>query len=69
MVPTERPGFSVLVQSLGKILAAVAGYVELSMTLQAPEAEAQAGYEEVGPPIASGMYSGHNIIFLHTFTV
>ena len=50
------PSFSTLVQSLGKVLQTVAGYVELSMTLQALEAE----YEKVGPPSASGMYYGHN---------
>ena len=52
MVPTDRPSFSALVQSLGKILAAVAGYVELSMTLQASEEDEApvARYEEVGPP-------------------
>jgi len=58
MVPTDRPSFSALVQSLEKVLAAVAGYMELSMTLQAPEAVAE--YEEVVPPSSSGMYHGHN---------
>ena len=62
MVPTDRPSFSALVQSLGKNLAAVAGYMELSMTLQAPEEYVVpvAQYAEVGPPSASGMYHGHN---------
>ena len=60
MVPTDRPSFSALVQSLGKNLAAVAGYMELSMTLQAPEAEIQAEYEEVEPPSSSGMYHRNN---------
>ena len=52
MVPTERPSFSALVQSLGKTLAAVAGYVELSMTLQPSEEYVVpvARHEEVGPP-------------------
>ena len=60
MGPTERPSFSALVQSLGKILAAVAGYVELSMTLQVSEEYEVpvARYEEVGPPSDSaGMLS------------
>ena len=60
MVPTERPSFSALVQSLGKILAAVAGYVELNMTLQASEEDEVplAQCEEVGPPSDSaGMLS------------
>ena len=60
VVPTERPSFSALVQSLEKVLEMVAGYVELSMTLQAPEAEVHAEYDEVGPPSASGMYYRHN---------
>ena len=62
MVPTERPSFSALVQSLGKILETVASYMELSMTLQAPEEYEvpMAQYEEVGPPSDSGMYRGHN---------
>ena len=58
MVPTDRPSFSALVQSLGKVLETVAGYMELSMTLQAPVAEAE--YAEVGPPSSSGMYHGNN---------
>ena len=60
MVPTDRPSFSALVQSLGKILAAVAGYVELNMTLQASEEYEvpMAQYEEVEPPSDSaGMLS------------
>ena len=58
MAPTDRPNFSALVQSLGKILAAVAGYVELNMTLLTTEDEHQ--YEEVWLPGASGTYVGHN---------
>ena len=52
MVPTDRPSFSALVQSLAKILAAMADYVELSMTLHATE-ECEARFVEVGPPSVS----------------
>jgi len=62
MVPTERPSFSALVQSLGKILAAVADYVELSMTLQQESDD----YDKMRPLSASGTYVGHeSILIIH----
>ena len=64
MVPEERPRFSQLVVTLDKTLQSVAGYVELSMTLENdpvtsdPEGEEEewAGYEVVEPPDESGMF-------------
>lgn len=53
MDPTDRPSFTALVESLGKILAAIAGYVELSMTLHPTEEEVKS--EEMGPSnVSSG---------------
>ena len=70
MVPTERPSFSALVQSLGKILATVADYVELSMTLQASEEDEvpMAWPEEVEPPSDSGSGGTLSIIVLLSLT-
>ena len=64
MVPEQRPRFSQLVVTLDKTLQSVAGYVELSMTLENdpvtsdPEGEEEewAGYEVVEPPDKSGMF-------------
>ena len=64
LVPTDRSQFTALVHSLGKILAAVAGYVELSMTLLPPEAEAQ--YDEIGPhSVTGGMLNHYTVIPNH----
>ena len=70
MVPTERPSFSALVQSLGKFLETVADYVELNMTLQAPEEDEApvAQCEEVEPPSASGSGGTLSIIVLLSLT-
>ena len=48
LVPSDRPTFTDLVSSQGKILASVADYVELSMALQSTEPEPQ--YEETDHP-------------------
>ena len=64
LVPEERPRFSQLVVTLDKTLQSVAGYVELSMTLENdpvtsdPEGEEEewTGYEVVEPPDESGMF-------------
>ena len=66
LVPEERPRFSQLVVTLDKTLQSVAGYVELSMTLdndpvtpdpeEEEEEEEWAGYEVVEPPDESGMF-------------
>ena len=76
MVPDERPRFSQLVVTLDKTLQSVAGYVELSMTLENdpvtsdPEGEEEewAGYEVVEPPDESGKFhhrieKNPNIVF------
>ena len=44
-MPSDRPTFTDLVSSQSKILASVADYMELSMTLQSTGPEPQ--YEEV----------------------
>ena len=64
LVPEERPRFCQLVVTLDKTLQSVAGYVELSMTLESdpvtsdPEGEEEewAGYEVVEPPDEAGMF-------------
>ena len=60
MVPTERPSFSALVQSLEKVLETVTDYVELSMTLR----QVSEDYEEMRPFSASGTYVGHKSILI-----
>ena len=47
-MPSDRPTFTDLVSSQSKILASVADYMELSMTLQSTGPEPQ--YEEVDHP-------------------
>ena len=82
MVPEERPRFSQLVVTLDKTLQSVAGYVELSMTLENDpvtsdlegEEEEWAGYEVVEPPDESGMFhhrieKNPNIVFLFVLCV
>ena len=61
--PEERPRFSELVATLDKTLQSVAGYIELSMTLDRggdQEEEDWSGYEVVQPtietPITAGMH-------------
>ena len=47
-MPSDRPTFTDLVSSQSKILASVADYIELSMTLQSTEPDHEPRYEEVG---------------------
>ena len=61
--PEERPRFSELVATQDKTLQSVAGYIELSMTLDRggdQEEEDWSGYEVVQPtietPITAGMH-------------
>ena len=68
--PEERPRFSELVATLDKTLQSVAGYIELSMTLdrgghQEEEEEDWSVYEVVQPtiktPTTAGMATPYNI--------
>ena len=60
--PEERPRFSELVATLDKTLQSVAGYIELSMTLDRggdqEEEEDWSGYEVVQPTIEAPITAG-----------
>ena len=63
--PEERPRFRELVATLDKTLQSVAGYIELSMTLdrggdQEEEEKDWSGYEVVQPTIETPITAGMN---------
>ena len=66
--PEERPRFSELVATLDKTLQSVAGYIELSMTLdrggdqeEEEEEEDWSGYEVVQPTIETSTTAGMSL--------